>query len=283
MDELPLWMKGVGLAIALPLAVEVGYRLHAWTARRPTREREDDGRNWTMIVSAALTLLALLTSFTVSTAADRYDRRRLIVSDEANAISTTYLRARLFAPPASDRLSALTATYARDRRAVALAGDDLKAIDRTSMQTQADELAIWAATQNALQQPGAAIVTTAFLQSANLMFDLAATRHAALEARLPGRIVLLLAVYAAITACMVGYGLGASHRRHFAGSTLLFLMMAMTEVLILDLDRPGSGGVRVSEAPMDRVIAAITQWETVRLQRPHVDLDHREGISNDTP
>jgi hypothetical protein len=283
MDELPLWVKGLGLAVALPLAVEVGYRLYAWTARRPTRQPEGDGRSWTMIVSAALTLLALLTSVTVSTAADRYDRRRLIVTDEVNAISTTYLRARLFAPLAGDRLSALTATYARDRRAVAPAGDDPRAIDLTSVQTEAEKLAIWAATENALRQPGAAVLTTPFLQRANQMFDLAVTRHAPLEARLPGRIVLLLAAYTAITAGMVRYGLGAGHRRDFAGSTLHFLMMAMTEVLILDLDRPGSGGVRASEEPVDRVIAAITQWGTLRTQQPHAASDHQEGISNDTP
>lgn len=208
MDVLPLWVSGLGLAILLPLSVEVGFRLHARMARRPGHPPEGDGRDWATIVSAALTLLALLMSFTVSMAVDRYERRRQAVNDEANAISTTYLRAQLFAPPARDRLSALTARYARDRRAVTLSGDDLRAVARFSTQTEADQLAIWLATRDALRQPEAGTLTTSLLQSVNQMFDLAATRRSTLEARVPARILFMLIAYAVVTAAMVGYGLG---------------------------------------------------------------------------
>jgi Protein of unknown function (DUF4239) len=276
MDVLPIWVSGLGLAILLPLSVEVGFRVHARMARRPGFPPEGDGRDWATIVSGALTLLALLMSFTVSMAVDRYERRRQIVNDEANAIATTYLRAQLFAPPARDRLSALTARYARDRRSMTFSGDDRRKIARVAAQTQADQAAIWLATRDAVRQRDAGMLTTSLLQSVNQMFELAATRHSVLEARVPARILFMLVLSAVVTAAMVGYGLGASHRRNFAGSTLLFLMMAMTEFLIVDLDRPGSGGVRVSGAPMDRLNASITQWEAVRLATPQTGPDQKE-------
>jgi hypothetical protein len=276
MDLLPLWVSGLGLAILLPLSVEVGFRLHARMERRPGHPTDGDGREWSTIVSAALTLLALLMSFTVSMAVDRYERRRQVVNDEANAIATTYLRAQLFTPPARDRLSALTAQYARDRRDMTLAGGDLRAIARYSTQTRADQLAIWLATRDAVRQPDSGMLTTSLLQSVNQMFELASTRHSVLEARVPGRILFMLVVYAVVTAAMVGFGLGASHRRHFAGSTLLFLMMAMTALLIEDLDRPGAGGVQVSGAPMARLNASIIQWEALRLAAPQTGSGQKE-------
>jgi hypothetical protein len=221
MDVLPLWVSGLGLAVLLPLTVQVGYRLHVRGVRRTRHPLEGDGGDWAMIVSVALTLIALLVSFTVSMAVDQYEHPRQVVNDQAKAVSTTDLRTGLFAPPAADRLSAPTARYARDRRAATLAGDDMKA-------------------------------------------------------RAPARILLMLVAYAAATAAMLGYGLGARRRRHLAGSALLFLVMTMTDLLILDLRRPGSGGVTTSQTPMDRLNAAIAQWELLRRQGPHSDSDHKE-------
>jgi len=218
--DVPLWVSGVGLAVLLPLTVEVGYRLHVRIARRGRHPPERDGHEWTMIVAAALTLLALLISFTVSMAVDRYEHSRQVAKSEANAVSPTYLRAGLFAPPASDRLSALTARYARDRR-VTLAG-------------------------------------------------------AGPKGRVPARILLMLGAYAAATAAVLAYALGARRRRHLVGSALLFLVMAMTDLLPLDVDRPGSGGVPASQTPMDRLNAAIAQWEVLRRHAPHSGSDHKE-------
>src|SRR5262245_29091520 len=54
--------------------------------------------------SAAATLLALLLAFTVAGAAERFDARRRLIVDEANAIGTAYLRLDLLPP---DRQPAL--------------------------------------------------------------------------------------------------------------------------------------------------------------------------------
>ena len=81
---------------ALYLAEWIGASLRL---RRPNlleRERED----FNLIVTASLTLLALIIGFTFSMASSRYDQRKNLEEDEANAIGTEFVRAELL--PAAD-------------------------------------------------------------------------------------------------------------------------------------------------------------------------------------
>ena len=73
------------------------------------------------VVSAVLGLLALMLGFTLAMAVDRYETRRALVLEEANAIGTTYLRAQLFGEPHRARLSKLLVEYNDNRLALALA------------------------------------------------------------------------------------------------------------------------------------------------------------------
>ena len=71
-------------------SVECGYRLGKY--RRSRHEQEKEAPLGTM-VGATLGLLAFILAFTFGLAAARFDTRRQVLLDEANAIGTTYLRA----------------------------------------------------------------------------------------------------------------------------------------------------------------------------------------------
>src|SRR3954464_8201832 len=82
--------------VALLLAAWIG----SWLRRRHDlneRQRED----FSLILTATLTLLGLLIGFSFSMAASRHDQRKNLEEAEANAIGTEYLRADLL--PAADR------------------------------------------------------------------------------------------------------------------------------------------------------------------------------------
>ncbi len=253
-----IWLQAAGLAVALPLAVEGGYRLHHWT-KRSSGTVEDDG--WAPLVAGAVTLLGLLLAFTVSMATDRFEARRRLVIDEANAISTTYLRARAFegAPGAAVRAAILD--YASSRRLAYLAGENPSNIDAVERANDRQRDRIWATTLVALGEPDNARMTTSMLQATNEMFDIAATRQAAVETRVPPSILLSLVAYAIVTAVLSGYGLANHGARHAIASTLLFLMVAALITLVLDLDHPRSGAVRVSQSPLERVAISIAAAE----------------------
>src|SRR4051794_38485293 len=96
LDWLPLWAF-FGTTVALTfLAVEAGFRLGRWRQGRSEHEREAPVG---AIVGASLALLGFLLAFTFGMAASRFDTRRELVLDEANAIGTTYLRATLLSEP----------------------------------------------------------------------------------------------------------------------------------------------------------------------------------------
>ena len=90
LDALPLWALFIVILLVVLLAVEFGYRLGKY--RRSRHEEEKEAPLGTM-VGATLGLLAFFLAFTFGLAAARFDTRRQVLLDEANAIGTTYLRA----------------------------------------------------------------------------------------------------------------------------------------------------------------------------------------------
>jgi len=89
LDALPLWLLNLLVAAIVLLSVEVGWRLgnyqrqlHAAEGKAPVSAS----------VGATMGLLAFLLAFTFGMAATRFEDRKQVVLQEANAIGTTYLR-----------------------------------------------------------------------------------------------------------------------------------------------------------------------------------------------
>lgn len=275
MDSIPIAVKGVTLVIVLILAVEFGYRGYRYAMGRigqPTRPKIEGDDLWaTTLVLGALTLLALLLSFTISMAVDRFEIRRQLVVDEANSVSTTYLRSQLLSEPGASQMAALLSRYLRDRNAVVAASNDERALAKAASVQATDTNTIWRAEAAELRKPENAVFATAMVLATNQMFDLAESRRAALEVRVPGRIITFDIVDSIATAVMTGIGLAASGKRRHMFSTGLFLIIGMTGILIMDLDHPNSGRIRISESPMIRARSTITEFESSKAGEAPVD------------
>ena len=89
---------------------ELGFRI----GRKRSGDRKEDSQSQAL-EAAILTLFGLLLAFTFSMAANRYDLRRQIVVDEANAIGTAYLRARVLPIESRQRLQDLLLRYVNAR------------------------------------------------------------------------------------------------------------------------------------------------------------------------
>ncbi len=81
---------------SVDLTVEFGYRFGRWRLSHKSEEQETPVA---AMVASILGLLAFMLAFTFSMAASRFDARRQIVLEEANSISTTYLRSQLLPEP----------------------------------------------------------------------------------------------------------------------------------------------------------------------------------------
>src|SRR5947208_16400021 len=107
LDALPLWALFIVILLVVLLSVECGYRLGKY--RRSRHEQEKEAPLGTM-VGAPLGLLAFILAFTFGLAAARFDSRRQVLLDEANAIGTTYLRAGM-PPERGEQIRALLRDY----------------------------------------------------------------------------------------------------------------------------------------------------------------------------
>src|SRR5690606_38751307 len=98
--SLPAWGILLILVALLLLADELGFRL----GRRHATDSQDRCSRVAVFVAALLALLGLLLAFSFSIVEARFSARKALVIDEANAIGTTYLRAKLLPAPHGERI-----------------------------------------------------------------------------------------------------------------------------------------------------------------------------------
>jgi hypothetical protein len=242
-STMPLWLLGPLLFLALMAACEGG-RLLRRSRQRRNRESDaeaDDGFS----VTSVLGLLALLIGFTFSLTLQRYDTRRELVTSEANALGTTWLRTQLFDESDRARLQAVLRRYVDVRIEFGAAGTPEQE-QAAYRKTEALQQELWDAATRAVTPYRTTPLASLLVTTTNESIDLAATRMAAREAHTPPRIIRILVIYALIAAGMMGYKKG----RHRAATVILFVLLTLAAILIADLDRPSTGAIRVSQQPM---------------------------------
>jgi hypothetical protein len=260
LSVMPLPLLGVALAASLLLVQEIGYRCGR---RLKARDEITDAGH---LLSAALALLGLLIAFTFSMAADRYEARRTLVVQEANALSTTYLRVQALDEPFRSRLSQAVVAYGQSRQNFFAAGEDSRKLAAAGAETDILQSRLWADLVAAIRATPAATINPALLETTNELFDLASSRQAALDARVPDAILRSLVIYALVAAAILGYGLASGGRRHGVASLALFILVSLAVTLILDLDRPRAGGVTISQSPLTRTLGDLKALEVERLR-----------------
>jgi len=239
-DALPLWALFIVILLVVLLSVECGYRLGRY--RRGRQEQEKEAPVGTM-VGATLGLLAFILAFTFGLAAARFDTRRQVLLDEANAIGTTYLRAGML-PERGEKMRALLRDYVGVRLDAVRSGNVAEAIRRSeNIQQQ-----IWAEADAVAEKNPNSIVVGIFVQSLNEMIDLHAKRvQAGVRSRIPSAIWLGLFAVAVLSLATMGYLEGLSGTRRSLAVIAVAIAFSVVIELIADLDRPQEGVLRVSQ------------------------------------
>lgn len=247
----PLWSNGLILFVLFWLAAFVGRALH-----RSGPKNADAGEPG-LIVSASLGLLALLLGFTVSMAVSRYDQRRSVTLQEANAIGTFLYRTDLMPPELRRQTHEALDRYIDARLKVGIMGEqtaDLAAAKHITAQAQAEMWREVLAVRAAVPEESVKLLV---VEAANHMFDMATARDAALSARLPTTLVLLLLVFPIASLLLIGYISGKSIGVHLLASTELILLLTLVLLLIADLNRPRSGTILTPQQPLVDVRAQL--------------------------
>lgn len=239
-----------GVILAL---MEIGRRVGV---RR--RHEDPDGSHAGLgaIEGAVFGLMGLLIAFTFSGAAARFDARRQLIGEETNAIGTAYLRIDLL--PAGEQ-PALREDFrhyldARIEYFKNLDGD-VEAAKAALDKSVALQKKLWDASVIGLARVNFSATTSLVLSSLNAMIDITTTRAVALQTHPPKIIYWGLAVLVFASALLAGYSLGEAKTRSWLHLLLFSSMLAISLYVILDLEYPRAGLIRVEAA--DRVLREL--------------------------
>jgi hypothetical protein len=247
---------GYGLFESLPVAgvyvlvtllilgsCEVGYHLghHA-------RSRQDKVASESLgpMVGGLLGMLAFVLAFTFSMAATQNDKRKQGVLDEANAIGTAYLRTELLPAEEGAVLRQQLSEYVNER---------LRAVDQSNLASalaRSVELhaQMWAQVAAAARKD--ANTNTALMAEAlNQVIDMHENRvSAALYNRIPGSVWIALFAICGLAMLTLGTQIGLSGKRRLVAVLPLSLAFAVLVTLVVDIDRPQSGLIKVGQSSM---------------------------------
>ena len=235
------------LLIMVPLLagmVELGFRV----AQRGRRTEELYHQQFAATRDQAGVLLSLMLGFTLAMALSRYDLRKQLIVEEADAVSTTKLRADLLPEPARSQAMPLFREYVEARIEFSNAGLDKQAIDRARAKSAKLQEQLWTLAVAAAEQRPTPI-TALFVQSLNETIDADDRRLAALENRIPRPVWAMLGMLA-LTSLLVGLSL---HKRSLSAMLIPPLMFAVVSLLIADLDTPGRGFVHTGSDALEQL------------------------------
>jgi hypothetical protein len=241
----PLLVIALVLLALLILADEAGYRV-ATRDRRPPSDavRAQVGT----IQGALLALFALLLGFTFSMAIARYDLRKQAVVREANAIGTAFLRVGLLPAGERQRATELFRRYANVRlNATTRSTTDTH--EQLALEAEAGRLQtnLWDLATAAAEADVRSVPVGLFVQALNDMIDSMGEQDAARYNTVPETVILLLLGFAVLAIGIVGFGNGLVGSRALGATGVLVTVIVMVIMLIVDLDRPGRGLIRVGQ------------------------------------
>jgi len=244
LDRVPLWLV-LPLILGLSLAImEVGYRLGRWRHSRFVDEKEAPVA---AMSAAVLGLLAFMLAFAFSMAATRFDARRQAVVEEANAIGTAYLRARLLPEPHNAIINDQLIQYTK-LRAQRLTSENIQGLLE---QSTAIHQEVWAQAVTAAEHDERSVMTGLFIESLNEVIDLHSKRvFVGLYNRIPLTIWASLWFLIVLGMASFGYQAGIAATTRSLAMPIFALAFAGVLYLIFDLDRSHEGLLQVSQQAM---------------------------------
>jgi len=198
--------------------------------------------------ASLLGLLALLLGFSFAMAQSRFDLRKQLVIDESNAIGTTRLRAGVVG---DERMQRILDDYVATRVGGYQARNGLDSAIGRSLRLQHE---LWARMTELARAEPQSLPVSLLMQSVNEVIDLHTKRVSAGRNHVPTPVLVMLLFVAAVTMGWVGAGVGASNRRGTSTTLLLSLLISLVVGVIVDLDQPRGGFIRISQRPLAELL-----------------------------
>ncbi|MBB6610624.1 hypothetical protein H7F15_06220 [Pontibacter sp. Tf4] len=239
------------LFVLIMAAQEAGYRI----GRHHQRKSDKDVKAQTSTIQAGtLGLLALILGFAFSMSLQTYNSRTEAVIREANAISTALMRTHLLPAPYSSLTRHQLQQYIDLR--LALSNTNFAMVkEQEALATQTDSLQrkLWDQAVSAARIDPNPVTTGSFATALNNVVVAHNERNALLAMHVPEVILYLLFIVFIMSGALIGYGSGLGQRRTTLPAAILSLMICLVVFIIIDLDRPVRGIVKVDQHSLERL------------------------------
>ena len=233
----------LGLFLGMLLLLEIGRRIGV---RRLAKDAEGARVGVGAVEGAVFGLLGLLIAFSFSGASSRFDTRRQLIVEETNAIGTAYLRLDLLSAGAQPALRESFRRYVDTRLEVYRKLPDIAAAKAELAKANKLQGEIWRQAVAACGAKGSQPTATMLLLPAlNAMIDITTTRTMATQIHPPAIIFVMLFGLALASALLAGYGMAGAKSRSWLHMLGFAAAMAVSVYVILDLEFPRLGFIRV--------------------------------------
>ena len=201
-----------------------------------------------VVEGALFGLLGLILAFTFGMSGSRYESRRLVIVEEANAISTAYSRVDLYqSDSAKTALSNYFKHYINARIDNYEAGFNQQL--QINTRAKADSIAklIWNLTMQLSKQPINYIPTMQMVPALNAMVDIVTSRESSLKSRVPDSILWLMFLMILSCSFLIGFSIPINKKANIVSTIVFVLLSILVVFVILDLDRPSRGLINLSD------------------------------------
>ena len=239
------------LAVSLPTlwtSAWIGSSLRA----RQRSPKEDSHDDFAFVLGATLTLLGLIIGFTFSMAVSRYDQRKNLEEQEANAIGTEYVRADLLPSADAAKVRVLLKDYL-DQRVLYYKARNEQQLRQISAQIARLQTEMWSTVAIlAIAQPTP--VRALSVAGMNDVLNSEGYSQAAWWNRLPISAWTLLITISIFCNLLIGY---IAHGKSAFLYIILPITLSLSLFLIADIDSPRGGVIRVYPQNLERLVESL--------------------------
>jgi hypothetical protein len=227
----------------------------AYLRRRRRNVDEAEQQDLGLILSAALTLLGLIIGFSFSMAITRYDLRKTYEAEEANAIGTEYVRARLLRTEDTTKVHELLRSYLDQRISFYTArnAEHLEQINASTAELQGHLWDIVQAAAAAQPTPPVALAVSGM----NDVLNSEGYTQAAWWNRIPSAAWGLMLAVAIGCNFLFGYNARRPTEEKTREFLILPLIVSIAFVLIAEMDTPRGGFIRVQPVNLERLFRSL--------------------------
>jgi hypothetical protein len=230
LSGLSLLVMTAGLVIAYELCFRIGRRRREESFQAKKTQAD-------VAVTALLALLGLMLAFSFQIGTGRFDKRKDLVLQEADAIGTTYRQAGLVPEPWRSRIRELLREYVDVRIEVT----SPEAYERAVKESGTLHSELWVQAEAAAHASADSPVVALFISSLNHMIDLHDARVTVdLYQRMPPALFASLYLVALLSLAMVGLRTGLERERGALPAATLIAAIMCVMALIVSLDAPVS-------------------------------------------